>query len=341
MARRPSSSGPTGSRCTRSRPSGCSSTAPSAAPCRTPSIDLPIWRSRQPSRRSSPPASTRSTRPIDRSSAMRRSSVRASRWPASRPSASSRATASTPASVRSSGASCSSTSSIRAHPSAASTRSSSHSSARSRTGPWPSAIDGAGTWRRRGSSRVSAKMSWPVRSPRTTSPPIAPRPTTPRVRRSRPRRGSPCAVRPNGRRSPRQPRPGGHLLPRGARSLERPGRPRGPARAGQGLRPTPAATRRPPRRDSRRRPRSGMTSVEREREARAIGLRGRAVVNGWRAPAAIAILEPALAAFEDLGDDPGPRPDRASAGARVLVRRRSCPRGSARGSRPRSRRAAR
>jgi class 3 adenylate cyclase/tetratricopeptide (TPR) repeat protein len=43
---------------------------------------------------------------------------------------------------------------------------------------------------------------------------------------------------------------------------------------------------------------------EREREARAIGLRGRAVVNGWRAPAAIAILEPALAAFEDLGDDP-------------------------------------
>jgi len=43
---------------------------------------------------------------------------------------------------------------------------------------------------------------------------------------------------------------------------------------------------------------------EREREARAIGLRGRAVVNGWRAPVAIAILEPALAAFEDLGDDP-------------------------------------
>ena len=43
---------------------------------------------------------------------------------------------------------------------------------------------------------------------------------------------------------------------------------------------------------------------EREREARAIGLRGRAVVNGWRAPDAIVILEPALAAFEDLGDDP-------------------------------------
>ena len=44
---------------------------------------------------------------------------------------------------------------------------------------------------------------------------------------------------------------------------------------------------------------------EREREARAVGLRGRAVVNGWRAPDAIALLEPALAAFEDLGDDPG------------------------------------
>ncbi len=43
---------------------------------------------------------------------------------------------------------------------------------------------------------------------------------------------------------------------------------------------------------------------EREREARAVGLRGRAVVNGWRAPDAIAFLEPALAAFEDLGDDP-------------------------------------
>lgn len=43
---------------------------------------------------------------------------------------------------------------------------------------------------------------------------------------------------------------------------------------------------------------------EREREARAIGLRGRAVVNGWRAPDAIVFLEPALAAFEDLGDDP-------------------------------------
>jgi hypothetical protein len=43
----------------------------------------------------------------------------------------------------------------------------------------------------------------------------------------------------------------------------------------------------------------------RDREARAIGLRGRAVVNGWRAPDAIVILEPALVAFEDLGDDPG------------------------------------
>ncbi len=44
---------------------------------------------------------------------------------------------------------------------------------------------------------------------------------------------------------------------------------------------------------------------EREREARAIGMRGRAVINGWRAHDAIAFLEPALAAFEDLGDDPG------------------------------------
>ena len=44
---------------------------------------------------------------------------------------------------------------------------------------------------------------------------------------------------------------------------------------------------------------------EREREAGAVGLRGQAVVNGWRAPDAIALLEPALAAFEDLGDDPG------------------------------------
>ncbi len=44
---------------------------------------------------------------------------------------------------------------------------------------------------------------------------------------------------------------------------------------------------------------------ERKREARAIGNRGRAVVNGWRAPDAIAFLEPALGAFEDLGDDAG------------------------------------
>ena len=44
---------------------------------------------------------------------------------------------------------------------------------------------------------------------------------------------------------------------------------------------------------------------EREREARATGMRGRAVVNGWRALDAIALLEPALATFDDLGDDPG------------------------------------
>ncbi|MFL5641618.1 MAG: AAA family ATPase [Chloroflexota bacterium] len=44
---------------------------------------------------------------------------------------------------------------------------------------------------------------------------------------------------------------------------------------------------------------------ERRHEARAIGLRGRAIVNGWRAASAIALLEPALGAFEDLGDDPG------------------------------------
>ena len=44
---------------------------------------------------------------------------------------------------------------------------------------------------------------------------------------------------------------------------------------------------------------------DRRRVAQATGHLGRAVVNGWRAVDAQAILEPALAEFADLGDDPG------------------------------------
>ena len=73
MAGRRSSPGPTGSRCTRWRPSGCSSRR-----ARSAASTWPIWPSRPRSRHSSRPVWTHSTRPIDRSSAMRRSSGRAS-----------------------------------------------------------------------------------------------------------------------------------------------------------------------------------------------------------------------------------------------------------------------
>ena len=159
--------------------------------------------SRRRSRRSSRPASTRSTRPIARSSAMRRCSGRASPWPAS-----ARSAASTPKSLEPP---------PRARPARAARprRRSAFARARPvrvRPGADPrgrlqhagaSATGGAATWRRRATSRGWATTSWPAPSPATTWRRIAPRATTPRARPSRRRRGSRSAGRPSGRRARR------------------------------------------------------------------------------------------------------------------------------------------
>ena len=127
--------------------------------------------------------------------------------------------------------------------------------------------------------------------------------TIPRVRRSRPRHGSRCGGgRTCRRRSAVTTR---RVSSSSRRSRCRPTRPIGRTCSSVLVWRRcrwPLGDR--PRRGSRRRRRSGTPSASVEREARAVGLRGRAVVNGWRAPDAIAFLEPALAAFEDLGDDP-------------------------------------
>ena len=198
-----SSPAPTASRCTRWRPSACSSPR-AASRSATASTSRPArstrWRCQRRSRRSSPPGSTPSSRPTGASSrtpASWASRSRPGRWPPS-PGATRRT--SRVACGRWPGASWSAWSPIRDRPSAATGRSARRSSGRSPTGRWRSATGDRVTSPRRASSRPAREPRWRARWPTTTSTPTGLRPRAPRARPSPDRPGSRCGRRPSGRR---------------------------------------------------------------------------------------------------------------------------------------------
>ncbi len=304
-AGRRSSPGPTASRCTRSRRSGCSPRpGRSAADGDASTGRSPTWPSRRRSRHSSPPVSTRSTRAIDRSSAMRRSSVRASRWPASERSA-----ASTPTSLDAS---------LRAlvrrellvhdvDP---------RSPERGQYAFVQSLVRevayGTLAKRDRRSRHLAAARFFEGLGEDELAGALASHYLAAYRASSDDPEGQALAAQ-------------ARLALRGA--AERAAALGSHDQAGVFFLEALEVSSDPADRADLLE-RAGLAADagghseiaearlaeaaaiwhdlgEREREARAIGLRGRAVVNGWRAPDAIALLEPALAAFEDLGDDPG------------------------------------